>query len=151
MLPLALVVCLVTRKPVSEVLRAGPTALEAWHVFKVGLMPPREKLNERIHSRIDTMLEQGWMREVQALLDSGLGEDSKPFDFIGYRELRAVLRGEIRLEEAREAIQQATRRYAKRQLTWFRRERGVCWISGFGDEPAVQAEAMHWLRSAGLG
>jgi len=83
----AVEVCVLTRKPVSEVLRAGRTPLEAWHVLKVGLMPPREKLNERIHSRIDTMLEQGWMREVQALLDSGLNEDSKPFDFIGYREI----------------------------------------------------------------
>jgi len=147
----AVEVCVLTRKPVSEVLRAGRTPLEAWHVFKVGLMPPREKLNERIHSRIDTMLEQGWMREVQALLDSGLSEDSKPFDFIGYRELRAVLRGEIRLEVAREAIQQATRRYAKRQLTWFRREQGVRWFSGFGDDAAVQAGILEWLHVQGLG
>jgi len=147
----AVEVCVLTRKPVSEVLRAGRTPLEAWHVLKVGLMPPREKLNERIHSRIDTMLEQGWMREVQALLDSGLNEDSKPFDFIGYRELRAVLRGEIRLEVAREAIQQATRRYAKRQLTWFRREQGVRWFSGFGDDAAVQAGILEWLHIQGLG
>jgi tRNA dimethylallyltransferase len=147
----AVEVCLLTRKPVSEVLRAGQTPLEAWHALKVGLMPPREKLNERIHDRIDTMLEQGWMREVQALLDSGLSEDSKPFDFIGYRELRAVLRGETRLEAAREAIQQATRRYAKRQLTWFRREQGVCWFSGFGDDAGVQAGVLEWLHAQGVG
>ncbi len=147
----AVEVCVLTRKPVSEVLRAGQTPLEAWHALKVGLMPPREKLNERIHDRIDTMLEQGWMREVQALLDSGLSEDSKPFDFIGYRELRAVLRGEIRLEVAREAIQQATRRYAKRQLTWFRREHGVRWFSGFGDDAGVQAGILEWLHAQGLG
>ena len=97
------------------------------------------------------MLEGGWLEEVKSLLASGTSEDAKPFDFIGYRELRAVLQESMSLAEAREAIQQATRRYAKRQLTWFRREQGVCWISGFGDEPAVQAEAMHWLRSAGLG
>ena len=144
-------VCVLTRKPVSEVLRAGRTPLEAWHVVKVGLMPPREKLNERIHDRIDAMLEQGWMREVQALLDNGLSEDSKPFDFIGYRELRAVLRGEIGLEAAREAIQQATRRYAKRQLTWFRREQGVRWFSGFGDDAGVEAGILEWLHARGLG
>jgi tRNA dimethylallyltransferase len=147
----AVEVCVLTRKPVSEVLRAGRTPLEAWHVLKVGLMPPREKLNERIHDRIDAMLEQGWMREVQALLDNGLSEDSKPFDFIGYRELRAVLRGEIGLEAAREAIQQATRRYAKRQLTWFRREQGVRWFSGFGDDAGVQAGILEWLHAQGLG
>jgi len=120
-------------------------------VLKVGLMPPLEKLNERIHDRIDTMLEQGWMREVQTLLDSGLSEDSKPFDFIGYHELRAVLRGQITLETAREAIQRATRRYAKRQLTWFRREQGVRWFSGFGDDAAVQAGIFEWLHAQGLG
>jgi len=147
----AVEVCVLTRKPVSEVLRAGRTPLEAWHVVKVGLMPPREKLNERIRVRIDTMLEQGWMREVQALLHNGLSEDSKPFDFIGYRELRAVLRGEIGLEAAREAIQQATRRYAKRQLTWFRREQGVRWFSGFGDDAGVQAGILEWLHAQGLG
>jgi tRNA dimethylallyltransferase len=147
----AVEVCVLTRKPVSEVLRAGRTPLEAWHVLKVGLMPPREKLNERIRVRVDIMLEQGWMREVQTLLDSGLSEDSKPFDFIGYRELRAVLRGKIRLEAAREAIQQATRQYAKRQLTWFRREQGVGWFSGFGDDAGIQAGILEWLHAQGLG
>jgi tRNA dimethylallyltransferase len=147
----AVEVCVLARKPVSEVLRAGRAPLEAWHVLKVGLMPLREKLNERIRVRIDIMLEQGWMREVQALLDSGLSEDSKPFDFIGYRELRAVLRGEIGLEAARQAIQQATRRYAKRQLTWFRREQGVRWFSGFGDDAEVQAGILDWLHAQSVG
>src|SRR6266481_9035060 len=146
----AVEVCLLTRRPVSEVLRAGRTPLKAWRVVRIGLMPPREKLNERIHARTDAMLEQGWMREVQALLESGMSQNSKPFDFIGYRELRAVLRGEITLEEARGAIQQATRRYAKRQLTWFRKEQGVRWFPGFGDDAGVQAGAIEWLNVQGL-
>ena len=146
----AVEVCVLTRKPISEVHRTGRVPLEGWRVLKVGLMPPREKLKECIHARADAMLEQGWMREVQALLKSGLSEDSKPFDFIGYRELRAVLRGEIALEEARGAIQQATRRYAKRQLTWFRKEPGVRWFSGFGDDAGVQAGVLEWLHAEGL-
>src|SRR5467141_2517124 len=147
----AVEVCVLARKPISEVHRTGRVPLEGWRVLKVGLMPPREKLIERIHARTDAMLEQGWMREVQALQASGLNQASKPFDFIGYRELRAVLRGEIGLEAAREAIQQATRRYAKRQLTWFRREQGVRWFSGFGDDAAVQAGILEWLHIQGLG
>jgi len=147
----AVEVCLLTSKPISEVHRTGRVPLKSWRVLKVGLMPPREKLKERIHSRTDAMLEQGWMREVQALLDSGLNENSKSFDFIGYRELRAVLRGGITLQEAREGIQQATRRYAKRQLTWFRKEPGVRWFSGFGDDAEVQAAIFEWLRAEGLG
>jgi tRNA dimethylallyltransferase len=146
----AVEVCILARKPISEVHRTGRVPLEGWRALKVGLMPPRERLNERIHARMDAMLEQGWMREVQALLGSGLSEDSKPFDFIGYRELRAVLRGEITLEEARGAIQQSTRRYAKRQLTWFRKEPGVRWFSGFGDDAEVQAGVLEWLQAEGL-
>jgi tRNA dimethylallyltransferase len=146
----AVEVCILTRKPISEVHHMGRTPLEGWRVLKIGLLPPREKLNERIHARTDAMLAQGWMREVQALLDSGLREDSKPFDFIGYRELRAVLRSEITLEEARVAIQQATRRYAKRQLTWFRKEPDVRWFTGFGDDADVQAAVFEWLQTEGL-
>ena len=146
----AVEVCLLARKPISEVHRTGRVPLEGWRILKVGLMPPREKLNERIHTRTDAMLEHGWMREVQALLDSGLSEDAKPFDFIGYRELRAVLRGGVTLQEAREAIQQATRRYAKRQLTWFRKESGVRWFSGFGDDAEVETAIFEWLQAEGL-
>ena len=141
-------VCLLARKPISELHREGRAPLEGWRVLKVGLNPPREKLNERIHSRTDAMLERGWLKEVQTLLATGTSEDAKPFDFIGYRELHALLQERISLAEAREAIQQATRRYAKRQLTWFRKEQGVRWFSGFGDDPAVQAGAIVWLRSA---
>jgi tRNA dimethylallyltransferase len=146
----AIEVCLLVRKPISEVHTSGRAPLEGWSVLKIGLMPPRERLYERIHARTDAMLEQGWIREVQALLESGLREDSKPFDFIGYRELRAMLRGEIALEQARSAIQQATRRYAKRQLTWFRKEPGVQWFSGFGDDADVQTAVLEWLHAQGL-
>lgn len=147
----AIEVCLLTRKPISELHRRGGQPLEGWRVVKVGLMPPREKLYERIHARTALMLEQGWIREVAALLETGLVEKAKPFDFIGYRELRAVLRSELSLEQAREAIQQSTRRYAKRQLTWFRKEPAVEWFAGFGDDPAVQTAVFRILESQGLG
>jgi tRNA dimethylallyltransferase len=146
----AIEVCVLARKPISEVHRAGRTPLEGWRVLKIGLMPPREKLIERIHARTDTMLERGWMQEVQNLLASGSGEAAKPFDFIGYRELRAVLQEKMTLAEAREAIQQATRRYAKRQVTWFRREGSVHWFAGFGDDPSVQTGILQRLQAEGL-
>jgi tRNA dimethylallyltransferase len=145
----AIEICLLAQKPVSEVHREGRTPLEGWRVLKIGLMPPRKALHERIHERTESMLERGWLREVQSLLASGLREDAKPFDFIGYRELRAVLHKKTSIEEARTAIQQATRQYAKRQLTWFRKEQGVRWFSGFGDDPAVHAGAFEWLQSQG--
>jgi tRNA dimethylallyltransferase len=146
----AIEVCILARKPISEVHRTGRTPLQGWRVVKIGLAPPNEKLHERIKARTAAMLEKGWLREVQALLESGLHETVKPFDFIGYRELRDVLRSEMSLEKARDAIQQATRRYAKRQLTWFRKETNVRWFAGFGDEGELQAEVLQWLQSQGL-
>ena len=146
----AIEVCLLTRKPISEVHRSGRMPLKGWRIVKVGLMPPREQLNERIHARTDAMLKHGWMEEVQALLERGLAENAKPFHFIGYGELRSVLRGELSLEVARAAIQQATRRYAKRQLTWFRKETGVQWFPGFGDDAALQASVIDWLGSLAM-
>ncbi len=79
-----------------------------------------------------------------------LPENAKPFDFIGYRELREVVRGEQKLEAARAAIQQSTRRYAKRQLTWFRKDPAVHWLDGFGDETRAKNEARDWLSQLGL-
>jgi tRNA dimethylallyltransferase len=143
----AIEVCLLTKKPLSEVHRSGRKPLEGWRAVKIGLMPPRETLYERVHARTDTMLARGWLEEVRGLTQSGVPESAKAFDFIGYRELRKVLRGEISLEEARAAIQQATRRYAKRQMTWFRREKGVLWLAGFGDELRIQKEALESVRA----
>src|SRR6266446_1423262 len=105
----AIEVCLLARKPISELHREGRVHLEGWRALKIGLNPPRDQLIDRIHSRTDDMLEGGWLEEVKSLLASGTSEDAKPFDFIGYRELRAVLQESMSLAEAREAIQQATR------------------------------------------
>jgi tRNA dimethylallyltransferase len=146
----AIEVCVFARRPLSEVHRTGRTPLAGWRALKIGLMPPREALYERIHARTDAMLAQGWMQEVRGLMDSGLPENAKPFDFIGYRKLREVARGEKKLEDARAAIQQATRQYAKRQLTWFRKDPSVHWLTGFGDDPRVQDEAREWLLQQSL-
>lgn len=146
----AIEVCVLARRPVSEVHRTGRSPLAGWRPLKIGLMPPRDALYERIHARTDAMLAEGWMEEVRGLEASGLPENAKPFDFIGYRELREVQRGAKKLEEARAAIQQSTRQYAKRQLTWFRKDPAIHWIVGFGDDPQVQREAIESLKVAGL-
>lgn len=144
----AIEVCLLTKKPLSEVHRSGRKPLTGWRAVKIGLMPEREELYKRVHARTEAMLARGWLEEVRGLLDRGIPESAKGFDFIGYRELRAVLRGEMQLEEARGAIQQATKRYSKRQMTWFRREKGVEWLRGFGDEEPIQREALEKVSAA---
>jgi len=146
----AIEVCLIAKQPLTELHKSGRIPLEGWRLLKIGLAPEREALYERIHARTESMLANGWLEEVRSLLDARLAENAKPFDFIGYRELRAVLQGRLRMDEARAAIQQATRRYAKRQLTWFRREPGVHWFAGFGDDPLLQQKALRWLREQGL-
>jgi tRNA dimethylallyltransferase len=137
----AIEVCLLTGRPLSEVHRSGRTPLEGYRPIKIGLQPPRAALYERIERRVHTMLEHGWLDEVARLVREGVPQNSKPFDFIGYSELHAHLEGTVTLAAATKAIAQATRRYAKRQLTWFRKEPIVNWLPGFGDDPAIIAHA----------
>jgi tRNA dimethylallyltransferase len=146
----AIEVCLLAQKPLTEIHRSGRKPLEGWKVLKIGLEPPRKKLYERIGARTDAMIASGWMEEVRTLLESGQSAQAKPFDFIGYAELRRVHEGQMTMDEARAAIQQATRRYAKRQITWFRKEPNVHWLDGFGDETTIQNAALNWLCNQGL-
>jgi len=133
----AIEVCLASGRPMSELQRRPSPRLEGYQPIKIGLMPPRAALYERIERRTEAMLKAGWLDEVRSLSARGLPPDAKAFQFIGYGELRAHLNGVVDLKTAVKAIQQATRRYAKRQATWFRREKDVQWYEGFGDDPSV--------------
>ena len=137
----AIEICLLTGRPLTEVHQAGRTRLEGYSPIKIGLQPPRAALYERIEHRVHTMLDRGWLDEVASLVRSGIPPGAKPLDFIGYSELRAHLEGTITLSAAKKTISQSTRHYAKRQVTWFRKEPMVHWLPGFGDEPAIAAYA----------
>lgn len=141
----AIEVCVLTRKPISQVHRAGRTPLQGWRAIKVGLLPAREKLYERIDARTEAMIGGGWVEEVRGLLAAGIAADAKIFDFIGYREMLGVVRGELTMEKARAVIQLGTRHYAKRQLTWFRKDKTIKWFSGAGDDAGVQREILEWV------
>jgi tRNA dimethylallyltransferase len=97
-----------------------------YQVLKLGLIRPREELNRRIEARVEAMLAQGWLEEVRKLLDR-YPPDLKPFQALGYRHLIAFLQGRWSWEEAIELLQRDTRRYAKRQLTWFKGDPEVRW------------------------
>ena len=142
----AIEVCVLTRRPISEVHRAGRKPLQGWRTVKIGLRPAREALYKRIEARMEEMLARGWLDEVEGLLSAGIAENAKIFDFIGYREMLAVSRGRVSLDHARTAIQQATRNYAKRQMTWFRKDASIRWFAGAGDDGAVQDEIFAWVR-----
>jgi tRNA dimethylallyltransferase len=137
----AIEICVLAGKPATEIHRAGRDPLTGFAPIRIGLDPPRAALHARIARRADEMLAHGWLGEVAELIRCGVPADSKPFDFIGYRMLREHIEGRANLADAAAAIAQATRRYAKRQMTWFRREPDVAWLAGFGDDPAIAAAA----------
>jgi tRNA dimethylallyltransferase len=138
----AIEIRILSKKSVGEIHGAGSIPLAGYDVVKIGLNPPRAALYWRIHTRIDAMIAAGWIEEVRRLIDSGVSLNTKPFQFIGYSEWREHLEGRITRPQAVEKIQQATRNFAKRQITWFRREKGVHWLEGFGDNPGVIAAAL---------
>jgi tRNA dimethylallyltransferase len=142
----AVEVCLLAGRPLTELHRAGGRGLQGYAALKIGLNPPREALYERIERRVGLMLNHGWSGEVAALIAEGAPKTAKPFEFIGYRELRAHAETGQPLSNTVEAIAQATRRYAKRQLTWFRRESGVQWFAGFGDVPDTLSATLDYLE-----
>lgn len=100
----------------------------------------RQKLYERIEKRVDMMLEEGLVREVQALLDSGISPEAQAMKGLGYKELIPYLRGECTIEEAVYEMKKGTRHYAKRQLTWMRREEDVFWVDSLAPDAYEQLE-----------
>lgn len=144
----ALEVRLLTRRPLSGMLQEGRDALRGFQIVKIGLNPPREALYRRLDHRFAGMIEQGLLEEVRRLLENGVDPGAKPFESLGYKQALAVVRGEASLEEAIASAQRETRRYAKRQMTWFRREPGVRWLAGFGDDSQVRLEALDFVRQS---
>jgi tRNA dimethylallyltransferase len=141
----AIEVCLIEKKPLSEVWGRGRDALSGFRALRVGLDPERERLYERIDRRTELLFSQGLIEETRRLLEAGVPRSAQPLGALGYREAVACLDGNMTLAEAREATARMTRRYAKRQMTWFRRESGVHWLTGFGDEAEIQSQALAWL------
>ena len=98
----------------------------------------RSLLYGRIEQRVDAMMEQGLPNEIKGLLDAGVPADAQAMKAIGYKELIPALRGDISMEEAVAALKQSTRHYAKRQLTWMRREEDVCWVDSLSTDAYEQ-------------
>ena len=141
-------------KSVGDVHRAGRAPLAGFEITKIGLQPPREALYARINARVESMIAAGWPDEVRALIARGIRPTAKPFQFIGYADLRDALSNHASaaarakaVAEAIPEIQQVTRQFSKRQVTWFRREKDVLWLAGFGDDPKILAASLALLGS----
>lgn len=137
----AVEVCLTARQPMTELWKQGSEPLRGFRVLRIGLDPPRDALYERINSRAARMFDCGLVEETRTLR-AKYGDAARPLGSLGYKQALQFLQGELTLEQAVSAAQQGHRNYAKRQMTWFRREPNVLWISGFGDEPRVHEQAM---------
>ena len=127
----AIEVCLAARRPMSEVLSRDP--LTGFRLLRIGLNPPRRPLYDRLNQRCTAMFSAGLIEETRTLLERY--GPVKALDSLGYRQALSVLTGTLTREAAIAAAQQGHRNYAKRQLTWFRREPAVHWVERFGDDP----------------
>jgi tRNA dimethylallyltransferase len=147
----AIEVCVAARKPLSQFIGNPEIArdpLTGFRLLRIGLNPPRKGLYDRLNQRAAAMFSAGLVEETRGLL-ARYGP-VKALDSLGYRQAAAVLAGTLTLDAAIEAAQQGHRNYAKRQLTWFRREPDVVWIEGFGDQPATLLKASELVQK-GLG
>ena len=136
----AIEVSLSAKQPMSQQWERGRNALRGFSILRLGLDPDRVLLYDRINRRVEAMFRNGLIEETKHLREK-YGETAQPFETIGYRQVVQLLRGELDAKQAIAAVQQAHRNYAKRQMTWFRREPEVIWIQGFGDEPGVIEQA----------
>ena len=141
----AIEVCLASQTKMSEMWKQGRDPLKGFRIVRLGLDPDRKALYERINQRAQRMFDDGLSDETLTLLEK-YGAAPRPLSALGYKQAVALMRGEFEREGAVQAAQQAHRNYAKRQMTWFRREPDVTWISGFGDDARVQSEAIRKIE-----
>jgi tRNA dimethylallyltransferase len=125
----------------TELWQQGREPLRGFRILRLGLNPEREVLYARINQRAAKMFDEGLIAETERLL-AKYGDEARPLASLGYKQAMQFLRGELDRESAIAAAQQAHRNYAKRQITWFRREPDVHWLAGFGDDPAIQGEGI---------
>jgi tRNA dimethylallyltransferase len=142
----AIEITLTAAQPMSEVWKEGREPLTGYRILRLGLDPPRAELYERINRRAAEMFAEGLVEETRALVDR-YGRPTS-LSSLGYRQALEYLDGKLTLDQAVAAASQGHRNYAKRQLTWFRREPDVCWLGGFGDDPVVENQAQLLLSKA---
>ncbi len=141
----AIEVCLASRQKMTELWQQhGRDPLRGFRILRLGLDPDRQALYDRINRRAQQMFEAGLIEETQRLVET-YGDAAGPLSSLGYKQAVQFLRGELTREQALQAVQQAHRNYAKRQMTWFRREPQVHWLGGFGDDAQIQKTAAEWV------
>ncbi len=134
-------------QPASALQERPRDPLTGVRVLKLGLNPPRPLLNHRLNKRCTYMFDHGLIEEARSLLTAGFSANAKALQSLGYKQAIQVIAGGADRASAVEDCQLKTRQYAKRQLTWFRKEADVRWLTGFGDDGVIQDEAIGFIRN----
>jgi tRNA dimethylallyltransferase len=137
----ALEVYLLTGRPLTDHFEETQSAIPGFAVQTLGVALPRPVLRARVSARVDEQLARGVVQEVERLIAAGAPDSAHAFSGLVYRQIMDMRRGLRGLAETRDLIIQENMRYARRQLTWFRKEPGVVWLAGGGESAAVQDEA----------
>ena len=143
----AIEVCLLARQKLSRLWQEKAEPLSGFRILRVGLDPARDALYSRLNQRAREMFASGLVEETRRLREK-YGREAAPLRALGYRQAVQFLDGEIEEKMALLAAQQAHRNYAKRQMTWFRREPAVEWLKGFGDDSTIQRAAIALVAEA---
>jgi tRNA dimethylallyltransferase len=142
----AIEITLSASRPMSEAWKEHHEPLTGYRILRLGLNPPRQPLYERINARARAMFTEGLVEETQDLI-ARYGHPPA-LSSLGYRQAAQYLASGLTLEQAVAEASQGHRNYAKRQLTWFRREPEVSWLNGFGDDLSIRAEAERLVAEA---
>lgn len=143
----ALEVSIGSGRPMTELWRQGRDPLEGFRILRLGLNPHRDALYERLNRRAQEMFAGGLIEETRSLRER-YGTAIAPLQSLGYKQASEYLEGRLSIDEAVGAAQQGHRNYAKRQMTWFRREPGVHWLLGFGSEPEVREKSSQLIEES---
>lgn len=142
----ALEVYRATGRLISELRDAHRFSQESYEVLKLATDVERGELYRRVEARVDQMMERGLVEEVERLFNRGYGRDLGSMQAIGYRQIGAYLQGDLTLNRATELIKRDSRRYAKRQWTWFRGDLTVCWLTGKNPQGEAFKKVKNFLK-----
>jgi tRNA dimethylallyltransferase len=142
----AIEVSLAPEGPLTQQWQKGRDVLTGYRILRLGLNPPRQRLYERINQRAAAMFNRGLIEETERLI-ARYGADCRPLTSLGYAEAVAVLQNELTREQAVAQAQQGHRNYAKRQLTWFRREPDMHWLEGCGGDEDITDQALQLVSA----
>ncbi len=142
----AIEVSLAADQPLTQQWQKGRDTLTGYRILRLGLNPPRARLYERINQRAAAMFDRGLIEETERLI-ARYGADCRPLTSLGYAEATAILQNELTREQAVAQAQQGHRNYAKRQLTWFRREPDMHWLEGCGGEEDIEDRALQLVSA----